>query len=233
MRVGILLCGGVPSELESEFGNYTNCLTSQLNLGLYDKVNVWNVYQHHQLPGDAFECDVYVIGGSPSGVNDGLEWIHSLTQFVRKAFFANKKLFGICFGHQIIHHALGGKVRKADQGWGLGIYDVPLKEDIGELNAGKYINLIAIHQDQVVKLGGDFEVLAGNEFCPNYITRFKDQVLTVQGHPEFSGPFFNALIMQRTDQFNEEQIAKAKVKGKESIEASIIFNRFSHKFLFG
>lgn len=232
MRIGILLCGDVPTELIGEFGNYTDCLISQLNLGRSSEVKVWNVYQQHQLPEDASECDAYIIGGSPSGVNDALEWVNSLVKFIRKAFCANKKLFGICFGHQIINYALGGEVQKAKQGWGLGSYGVQLRRDIGELNVGQTMTLIAIHQDQVVKPGRHFEVLAGNNFCPNYVTRFKNQVLTVQGHPEFNGQFFNALLMRRTDQFNEVQIEKAKVTGKESVKSSTIFNRLAHQFLF-
>ena len=232
MTIGILLCGDVPSELVDEFGHYTDCLKSQLHLERYGEVKVWNVYQQHQLPQDAYECEAYVIGGSPSGVNDNLEWLHHLITFIRQAFLANRKLFGICFGHQIINHALGGEVQRADQGWGLGSYHVQLKENIGELNAGQSMKLISIHQDQVVKPGNQFEVIAGNQFCPNYITRYKNQVLTVQGHPEFSGPFFNALLEQRTDQFNEEQRHKAKVHDKESMRFSTIFNQFAHQFLF-
>lgn len=232
MRIGILLCGDVPLELIGEFGNYADCLISELNLRRSSEVKVWNVYQQHHLPEDAFECDAYIIGGSPSGVNDNLAWVNSLVKFIRKAFLANRKLFGICFGHQVIHHALGGEVQRAEQGWGLGPYSVQLREDVGELNAGQTMTLIAIHQDQVVKLGRHFEVFAGNKFCPNYASRYKNQVLTVQGHPEFSGLFFNALLMRRTDQFNEEQIEKSKVRGEESVEDSTIFSRFVHQFLF-
>ncbi|MDV7105771.1 type 1 glutamine amidotransferase [Vibrio sp. TH_r3] len=232
MTIGILLCGDVPSELVDEFGCYTDCLKSQLNLERYGEVKVWNVYQQHQLPEDAYECEAYVIGGSPSGVNDNLVWLHHLIIFIRQAFLANRKLFGICFGHQIINHALGGEVQRASQGWGLGSYHVQLKQNIDELNAGQNMKLISIHQDQVVKPANKFAVMAGNQFCPNYITRYKDQVLTVQGHPEFNGPFFNALLEQRTDQFNEEQRHKAKINDKKSMLFSTIFNQFAHQFLF-
>jgi len=232
MKIGILLCGDVPPELLSEFGNYTDCLISKLSLERSDEINVWDVYQQHQLPEDVFECDAYIIGGSPSGVNDGLEWVKSLIQFVRKAFITKRKLFGICFGHQVIHHALGGEVRRAEQGWGLGAYPVQLERELGDLKSGQTMSLIAIHQDQVIKLGKNFEVLAGSKFCPNYITCFKNQVLTVQGHPEFSRLFFNALLMLRTDQFSKEVIEKSIVRGEDTVEYSAIFNRFVHQFLF-
>jgi len=231
MKIGILLCGDVPQELSAEFGNYSECLQSQLNLNQYGSITIWNVYQEQQLPSDPNECDVYLIGGSPSGVNDALDWVKSLTLFIRAAFKANKKLFGICFGHQVINHALGGKVQKKEQGWGLGAYDVLLNQDIGELKAGQSMKLIAIHQDQVVQPGTDFEVLAGNEFCPHYMTRYRDQVLTVQGHPEFNAAFFNALLMRRTDAFQAHEIDDAMVTEEASIN-SLAFNRFVIHFLF-
>ncbi|GAB2648089.1 type 1 glutamine amidotransferase [Vibrio panuliri] len=231
MKIGILLCGDVAPELIEKFGNYADCLKAQLNLDRYGEVKVWNVYQEHELPEDVYECDAYVIGGSPSGVNDDLEWVHHLTLYIRMAFYAKRKLFGICFGHQVINHALGGEVKKAEKGWGLGSYDVELKQDIGELKAGQRMNLIAIHQDQVVKPGKGFEVLAGSEFCPIYITRYKNQVLTVQAHPEFSGVFFNALLMMRIERFGAVQVKQATVLDDSPI-ASSIFNRFAHEFLF-
>lgn len=231
MKIGILLCGDVPQELMEEFGNYVECLRSQLKLNQFGSVSVWNVYQDIQLPADVYECDVYIVGGSPSGVNDDLAWVKSLSDFIRLAFDAKKKLFGMCFGHQIINHALGGIVEKSEKGWGLGPYDVQLRQDIGAFKAGQTLKLIAMHQDQVVKPGEHFEVLAGSEFCPNYITRFQDQVLTVQGHPEFSRPFFNALLNQRKDKFETEEIERGLVKEETFINSSL-FNRYVNDFLF-
>lgn len=231
MRIGILLCGDVPDGLLEEFGCYANCLQTQLNLSLYGSVVLWNVYEKNQLPEDVNDCDVYIIGGSPSGVNDGLDWVNNLVLFIRKAFYARKKMLGICFGHQVINHALGGKVRKIEEGLGLGTYDVVLNQDLGELKAGESMSLIAIHKDQVIEPGRNFEVLAGNDFCPNYITRYKNQVLTVQGHPEFNSRFFNALLHQRTNKFSEHEINQAFIEDGESIDSSI-FNKFVNDFLF-
>jgi len=230
MKIGILLCGDVPAELVDTFGNYTECLKTQLRLDECDSVSVWDLYQAGELPDDINQCDAYIVGGSPSGVHDGLDWVYRLSQFIRNAFYGRKKLFGICFGHQVINHALGGAVKRSEKGWGLGVYGVQLQQDIGALKAGHNLQLIAVHQDQVVKPGQGFEVVAGNRFCPNYITRYKDQVLTVQGHPEFSGLFFNALLKQRTNKFSPEEIKSAQVTDDSSI-CSHRFNRVVNEFL--
>ncbi len=66
------------------------------------------------------ECDAYLVTGSPTGVYDDDPWLEPLVQFIRACYAANKKLVGICFGHQMIAYALGGHAEKSDKGWGLG-----------------------------------------------------------------------------------------------------------------
>jgi len=231
MNIGILLCGDVPAKLIKEFGSYSECLKTHYRLDSYGSVKTWNVYQHNAFPKFINECDVYIIGGSPSGVNDNVNWVKDLTDFIQSAFRAKRKLFGICFGHQMINSALGGKVEETKRGWGLGAYDVLLKQNIDELTSGQKMKLIAIHRDQVITTGAGFEVLAGSEFCPHYMTKYQDRVLTVQGHPEFTSAFFNALLSQRIDIFQQDEIEAATITEEIKID-SLAFNRFVTDFLF-
>lgn len=231
MNIGILLCGDVPAKLIKEFGSYSECLKTHYRLDSYGSVKTWNVYQHNAFPKFINECDVYIIGGSPSGVNDNVNWVKDLTAFIQSAFRAKRKLFGICFGHQMINSALGGKVEETKRGWGLGAYDVLLKQNIDELTSGQKMKLIAIHRDQVISTGAGFEVLAGSEFCPHYMTKYQDRVLTVQGHPEFTSAFFNALLSQRIDIFQQDEIEAATITEEIKID-SLAFNRFVTDFLF-
>jgi GMP synthase-like glutamine amidotransferase len=48
------------------------------------------------------------------------DWIDGLKAFVRDLYRAGIPLIGICFGHQVIAEALGGRVAKAATGWGVG-----------------------------------------------------------------------------------------------------------------
>ena len=59
-------------------------------------------------------------------------------------------------------------------------------------------NLLISHQDQVVELPPGAEVLASNDACPNYMVQIGNN-LTVQGHPEFSKAYSQALIESRKD----------------------------------
>ncbi|WP_373236803.1 type 1 glutamine amidotransferase [Cohaesibacter celericrescens] len=231
MKIGIILCGDVPTNLLEEFGSYSDCLQKALALNLHERPLEWNMYQKHQLPDTVDRCDAYIIGGSPFGVNDGLEWIDELAWFVRDAFHARKRLIGICFGHQLINHALGGKVEKSARGWGLGAYDVFFKQDLGEMKVGQTMALLAIHQDQVIKPAKNFDIVAGSDFCPYYITKYQNQVLTVQGHPEFNYSFFEALLNQRKDSLSEDEIKQALIDNNSQEHRSIC-NKFLNKFIF-
>lgn len=231
MKIGILLCGDVPTSLVKEFGDYSSCLQKQLNLNRYGDVTVWNVYEKFELPEHTDICDVYIIGGSPASVNDDSDWVNFLGEFIYNAFNKGRKLFGICFGHQIIHHALGGIVARSPNGWGVGPYSVTFFQDIGNIKRRKKMSLLAIHRDQVVKIAPFFDVVAGNYFCPNYMTRFKKQVLTIQGHPEFSFAFFSALINQKKDTLLLPT-SNAPFKEDISTKDSLYFNAFFNKFMF-
>lgn len=230
MKIGILLCGDVPTPLTEKFGDYSSCLKNQLNLERDAKVTVLNVYQKLELPSDIDNYDGYIIGGSLAGVNDDLDWIKQLTLFIRNVFYSGKKLLGICFGHQMIHHALGGVVMRSPAGWGLGAYEVTLRQDFEQLHAGETISILAIHQDQVVRPAKCFDIIAGNDFCPNYLTRYKKQVLTVQGHPEFNFLFFSALINASENSFSPAILEHA-VDERTSEKDRLYFNHCANNFI--
>ncbi len=132
-------------------------------------------------------CDAYLITGSPKGVYDQDAWILWLKDFIRECFQSDKKLVGICFGHQILAEALGGRVCQSDKGWGLGLSPFDVITQKPWMNDHKVsCQLHFVHQDQVEQLPPEAELLASNDFCPNLMFDINDQVLGIQGHPEFT-----------------------------------------------
>lgn len=132
-------------------------------------------------------CDAYLITGSPKGVYDEEAWIAQLGDFIRATHAERKKMVGICFGHQILAHALGGHAEKSEKGWGMGLRRLQVTGNQAwmtpPLSEGAFYYC---HQDQVVHLPEGAELLAGNEFCPNGMFVIEDHVLGVQAHPEFT-----------------------------------------------
>ncbi|NOX40815.1 MAG: type 1 glutamine amidotransferase [Alphaproteobacteria bacterium] len=189
MKIGILQAGHLPEDMSTEFGSYGNMFTEFLAPGGFS-FDVYVVVDG-EFPSSVDEADGWLITGSKHGAYDDLAWIPPLEKFIQRAYEAKIPLIGICFGHQIVAQALGGKVEKFARGWSVGAteYMAAQSDDTLILNAW--------HQDQVVARPKDAQVLASTEFCQNAILAYGDQALTIQPHPEFSAAFVNGLITGR------------------------------------
>ncbi len=185
--IGLLLCDDVPEDGRERFGNYHGMF--QGGISAVDDAMTLNSYAAYQgeLPDQPNDHDGYIITGSAASVFEDLPWIPPLMEFVRRCHQDRVKMAGICFGHQLIAHALGGKTERSDNGWGFGIHraDITANPDWLETENENF-NLVVIHQDQVVELPEGFSTLASNDFCPYSMISDNDLMLGIQGHPEFS-----------------------------------------------
>jgi len=142
-----------------------------------------------EFPDSIHAADGWLLTGSRHGAYEDHPFIPPLEEFIRRAYADGVPLVGICFGHQIIAQALGGKVEKFKGGWSVG----PQEYDFG----GETLTLNAWHQDQVTVTPPDATVIAGNGFCTNAALAYGDRAFTVQAHPEFSDMFVEGLMRTR------------------------------------
>jgi len=158
-----------------------------------------------QLPQDVDEVDAYLITGSKSSVYDDKPWIGPLMEFVRELDRRGKKLVGICFGHQLVAHALGGRTEKSSKGWGVGLHTYQFSElpSWHDCDAPDF-HILASHQDQVVENARGATVLASSDFCENAVCQVGDHILTFQGHPEFVSAYSREIMDFRRDMIGEE-----------------------------
>ena len=172
-------------------------------------------FRHYQvtdgvLPQQPDECDVYLITGSKAGVYDALSWLPPLREWIQQAYANEIPMLGICFGHQILAHSLGGHAQKSSKGWGVGNQTMSVDQWPPFLQAPTdHYRLIYSHQDQVESLPSDARRLAGNDFCPNASWFIGSQVLSFQGHPEFDPEYFRRLIVRRAKHIGEERLQPA------------------------
>ncbi len=154
--------------------------------------------------------NAYLISGSRHGVNDNLPWIASLEAVIRELWRAKQKIIGICFGHQLVAKALGGKVITSPKGWGIGrSVNQVLQRKQWMQPSKSLLNLLISHQDQVVELPEQAQVLAQNSHCSYYMLQIENTILTIQGHPEYSKDYLQALIKKRREKYTSEVYTEA------------------------
>ncbi len=221
MRIGLLQCDHVADDLIDTHGDYqdmfSDLLQSQdqnIEIALYD------------LTTDSFHidlnaCDGYIITGSQFSAYDDIAWIHKAKKLVVDLYQADIPTIGICFGHQLIAESLGGKVEKAtDKGWGVGVQNWEIKntrEWMGE-SAPTNFSLRASHQDQVVEMPADSTLYASSDFCPIAGFQTGKNFLSMQGHPEFSREYSNALMSKRVDRIGKDVVDIAKKSLKNDVD---------------
>jgi len=187
MKIGILRTGHSPDEMIETLGNYDQMFERLLD-GNDFEFETFSVVDG-EFPEGPQNADGWLITGSKHGAYEDHDWIQPLEDLIRAIQASGKPLVGVCFGHQIIAQALGGKVEKFAGGWSVGRTEYMLD--------GQNVALNAWHQDQVVELPRGARVVGSSDFCANAMLAYGDSIWTVQPHPEFPATFIDGLIKTR------------------------------------
>lgn len=222
MKFGVLNADTLKPEFVEQFGDYPEmfgrllALDPKLEIVAFDVIN-------GQYPKDIDDVDAYLITGSKSSVYEDKTWIKELIGFVRKLKDAKKKLVGICFGHQIIAQALGGKTAKAEQGWCVGVHEALLNEKAQRFGKiGDSFKILSSHQDQVQLLADGAQILASTDSCPAAMTALGDHILTFQGHPEFDREYARQLLVMRRELLGEAVYQRAIASLEGDIDEQLV-----------
>ncbi|KAF8154701.1 class I glutamine amidotransferase-like protein [Crassisporium funariophilum] len=217
-RIALLVCGGLTGKPLALNGNYYDIFlrylqASKPNPQTSFTLDPYDVVHEMTYPNED-DYDSIMLTGSAASAYENIEWTNKLVGYISRVADTKPhvKLIGICFGHQIVARALGGECVPNGGRWEVGPTPIELT-DIGKQLFGNHdtLNIQQMHRDHVPSVPLNFHLLASSPVSLNQgMVRFASlsnpmpgkplppiQILTVQGHPEFTESVVSAIVEQR------------------------------------
>lgn len=224
MKIGILQADSVLPQFQDIHGDYPDMIMDRLedNSETEIEFEIYDV-EHGHYPDAIDDCDGYVITGSKKSVYDDEHWIETLGQYVQDLYVVKKPLIGICFGHQLVAQALGGRTQASEKGWGVGVHrsHVIKPQDFMQPHLDD-INVLVSHKDQVSMLPMNAELIASSEFCPNSMYQIGGHIFCLQGHPEFVPNYSSDLMDMREEILGPEVHQAGKNSLSKPLDSDVI-----------
>ena len=217
MKLGILATDIGPEMLVDQHGSFADMFVNLFSST--DKGFEYQIYPvlDNIFPESLDECDGWIITGSVDGVYDNLPWMEPLRQLIVQVHEQKRTMVGICFGHQIVADAMGGRVEKFSGGWSLGVQDYLIEGEHDFIPGGiSRFAINAIHQDQVIEKPAVSERLAYSGFCSNAGLVYGEHIVTLQGHPEFTQDYERDLLNAKLETVFPEDIKQDALESVDS-----------------
>lgn len=233
-RVVILKTGNTYPAISEVFGDFEDWFIAGLSPEL--DLTVVNVAADED-PGNIGDWDGIVVTGSPAMVSDREPWSERTAQWLAAAVAQGKPVLGVCYGHQLLAHALGGKVGYHPGGRESGTFEVRLNDQasddplLGTLPQTFPAQLT--HLQSVLELPAEATLLASSEHEPHQAFRIGDCAWGLQFHPEFNAPIMRSYLEVQAPALRDEQLdAEALIAGvRDTPEATSLLRRFSERVL--
>ena len=217
--------------LVSRRRDYETWITTGSGFAASD-VEVVSVYQDEPLP-DVHGVQGVVVSGSSAMVTDRADWSERTAAWLREAVRQEVPTLGICYGHQLLAHAMGGEVQDNPRGRGMGTIDVELREPARTDRLfgifEQTLHVPVSHRQCVTKLPPGATWLAQTPNDPHHAFRIGNNAWGVQFHPEFDAAIARAYIEARREVLVREgaDVEALLDSAIDSADGTILLRRFA------
>lgn len=211
-RIAILKTGTTYPPIRERYGDFEDWFQAGLNQaqvagGEPLHVRTINVAAGEE-PGDAHDWDGIVVTGSPAMVSDREPWSEATARWLARAVEMGVPVLGVCYGHQLLAHALGGEVGYHPRGRESGTFKIHLKPSANDDSLftalPECFPAQLTHLQSVLTLPPGAVLLASSDFEPHQAFRVGDHAWGIQFHPEFSADVMRKYLDVQTPALQEE-----------------------------
>lgn len=206
-RLLIIQTGSAPDPIRQQHGDFDRWFINCLGRDRFD-YQVIAVDRGQPLPPDASDLAGVLVTGSPAMVSHRLDWSEATAAWIARVHPSGLPMLGVCYGHQLIAHALGGQVGPNPAGRRMGTTPVEVLCSADPLLAGldAQPNFHVTHMEAVLNPPPGARVTARAGGDPHHALHFGHQTWGVQFHPEFDEEIMACYIRLRADALRAEGI---------------------------
>jgi len=195
----IIRTGRAPDAIRARHGDFPHWFRLGAGLQL-QQLRVVDVAAGEALPPPQ-EFAGAMITGSAAMVTERAAWSERVAGWIRDAMDVELPLFGVCYGHQLMAHALGGRVGYLPGGREIGTQPIELaqhaRHDPLTSDLPATFRAHTTHEQSVLEPPAGAAVLARSAREPHQLLRYSPHAVSTQFHPEFNAEVMRAYIKRK------------------------------------
>ena len=211
--IALIKTGKTIAQIKPLHGDFEDWFAE--GMGVSDLLQI-DVFKKQSFPAPENLAGI-VITGSAAMVSAREDWSERTAQWLAQAVHMGTPALGVCYGHQLLAHALGGFVGLNPAGRQMGTVTAQLldytEDDLLLGHLPHTFSAQTSHSEVVLELPPGAERLATSPLDDNFSIRFAENVWGVQFHPEFS-----TSVMSEYIHFRAEALRKEGLNPKHMLE---------------